>query len=159
MRCEQHPERWPDSGIDNAHLEAIMGCDECLLALEHRLSLLVDANEIPLVSQDMADKIMLAIEHEKLAASMLTDSTWEFKSRRTLFIHYLIASAATIILVITGCFNMLLDSNQRYGGYLNKTLNDMSKKANANILDSNDRGDDISRQIKDRLKYFYSPKK
>ncbi|MBI4733269.1 MAG: hypothetical protein HY779_00335 [Rubrobacteridae bacterium] len=148
MKCGQHPERWPENGIDNNKIGMISKCPECLRVLEYRLSQKIESGKIPLVSDEFADRIM-----KKIGAGVQPGQPHlETRNKRLVFAHYLMASAATIIMVMTGCFNSVLSSSQLYGdfidGFFNEVKNETATKIQA--------GDDLSKSIRAGLKHFYT---
>jgi hypothetical protein len=155
MICEQHPERWPVAGIDNSKLELISECNECLAVLEYRLALKVTSGAIPMISHDFADRIMQKLDTNycpdlKIDHRVVNNSNGA-RNKRLAFVHYLVASAATIIMVTTGCFNSILGSSHLYGDSLNEFFTSVSNKAAIKIQ----AGDNISQDIKANLKHLY----
>lgn len=155
MICEQHPERWPKEGIDNSKLELICECNECLAVLEYRLALKMASGKIPMISNGFADRVMQKLDTSSIPDRGLdhrtVNNTNGTRNKRLAFVHYLVASAATIIMVITGCFNSILGSSRLYGDSINEFFTSMSNKAAVKIQAS----ENISQSIDANLKNLY----
>lgn len=138
MKCCQHPDIWPEHGIDSDKIDLISECQECLDILEHRLLLEIESGDIPRVTEDFSDKVMRNIAGRSGLLLSNRHRIFDRKSndKRLTFIHYATAAAATIILVMTGGFNILFRSGPEYENNINRIVNDIAVKATISIPES-----------------------
>jgi hypothetical protein len=122
---------------------SILECEECLRVLEQRLVAEIESGAIPNVSDNLAGRIMDEVARASSSVSTAasnpgtTDNagyrhieTHISKRNRALsFLRYITAAAATIIMLMSGSFNIVSQSGTEYGNSLNKAVNGISNKA------------------------------